>query len=62
MIEFDISIPVEFFNPKRRVNKWCIGYLQPEKRIKNGLSQCLIFFNSSPSYFVWVDESNVFRA
>ena len=55
------EIPVEFLNPRRPVRSWCDGYLQPEKRIKKGVSQVRVFMQGSPSYFIWVAEANVYR-
>lgn len=57
----DRSILVQFLNPRRPVTSWCDGYLQPETRLKKGVLQLRVYFNGSPSYFVWVDENKVFR-
>ena len=53
----DTSHPVEFLNPRRKVRKWCFGYLQPQRKKKRGDWQHLIFFPGSPEYFVWVCNS-----
>lgn len=59
--ELDKTVCVEFLNPKRRVNGWCDGYLQPETRIKKGVKQVLIYNRHSPAYFIWINEENYFR-
>lgn len=67
-MKYTKDIVVEFLNPRRPVRSWCDGYLQKDKRTKDGVVQCRVFIQCGSSsrrsglggYFVWVNESDIF--